>query len=116
PLAVVDTLPVLDPIQSVMRGTFTDSTRIFEHYETIGGGKNYRLSLTDNSADPFQIGTDTVLGVSSVNAGNYGVIYKIKLRVAPRTLITFNPRGGLYMGAALINGNLVSFSHTGKDN
>ncbi|GAA0136427.1 hypothetical protein YSY43_32680 [Paenibacillus sp. YSY-4.3] len=115
PLAVVDTLPVLDPIQSVMRGTFTDSTRIFEHYETIGG-KNYRLSLTDNSADPFQIGADTVLGVSSVNAGNYGVIYKIKLRVAPRTLITFNPRGGLYMGAALINGNLVSFSHTGKDN
>lgn len=116
PLEVVDTLPVLDPIQSVMRGTFTDSTRIFEHLDTIGGGKNYRLSLTDNTADPFQIGMDTTLGISSVNAGNYGVIYKIKLRVAPRTLITFNPRGGLYMGAALVNGNLVSFSHTGKDN
>ncbi|AZK45797.1 copper amine oxidase N-terminal domain-containing protein [Paenibacillus lentus] len=116
PLEVVDTLPVLDPIQSVMRGTFTDSTRIFEHYNTIGGNKNYRLSLTDNAADPFQIGVDTPLEISSVNAGNYGVIYKLKLRVAPRTLITFNPRGGLYMGAALVNGNLVSFSHTGKDN
>lgn len=117
PLEVVDTLPILDPIQSVMRGTFTDSTRIFEHYDTIGGsGKNYRMSLTDKTSDPFQVGTDTTLGISSVNSGNYGVIYKLKLRVAPRTLITFNPRGGLYLGAALVNGNLVNFTHSGSEN
>ncbi|MBP2001918.1 PKD repeat protein [Paenibacillus shirakamiensis] len=116
PIQAVTTVPYLDPKESIIRGTFADSTRVFEYNEVVGT-KEQRLNLTDNTADPFQTGTDGILGTSALNSGNYGVMYKLKLnRVAPNTLITFNPRGGLYMGAAMVNGNVVSFSHTGANN
>ncbi|USB33001.1 stalk domain-containing protein [Paenibacillus sp. YPG26] len=116
PIKALSTLPALDPRESIIRGTFSDSTRVFDYSELIGN-TNMRLHLTDNTADPFQTGTDGIMGTPATNSGNYGVLYKIKLhRVAPNTLITFNPRGGLYMGAALVNGNVVSFSHSGSVN
>ncbi|MNS11354.1 Protease 1 precursor [compost metagenome] len=116
PIKALTTLPSLDPKESIIRGTFADSTRVFEYGELVGN-TNMRLHLTDNTADPFQTGTDGIMGTPATNSGNYGVLYKIILhRVAPNTLITFNPRGGLYMGAALVNGNVVSFSHSGSVN
>jgi hypothetical protein len=114
PIPALNNLAYLNPMQSIVRGTFMDSTRVF-HYDELVGNKVVKLSLTDNKADPFQIGRDGLLGTPALNSGNYGVLYKLKLnRVAPNTLITFNPRGGLYTGAALVNGQPTSFAHLGK--
>ncbi|MGU3569606.1 hypothetical protein [Paenibacillus sp. D51F] len=50
----------------------------------------------------------------ATNSGNYGVLCKIVLEhVAPHSLLTFNPRGGLFRGSALVNGSVVTFSHLG---
>ena len=112
PLNAITTLPNLDPKESIVRGTFTDSTRVFRYTELVGA-KDQRLPLTDNSIDLFQQGYDGIMGTPAINSGNYGVVYKLELeRVAPNTLITFNPRGGLFLGAAMVNGKVVSFSHS----
>lgn len=112
PLQSVLTLPNLDPKESIVRGTFTDSTRVFRYTELLGT-KDSRLPLTDNAVDLFQQGYDGIMGTSAVNSGNYGVLYKLQLeRVAPNTLITFNPRGGLFLGSAMVNGKVVTFSHS----
>ncbi|CDN42446.1 stalk domain-containing protein [Paenibacillus sp. P22] len=113
PLTALPSLPFLDPNQSIVRGTFADSTRIFD-YAPVVGTTPARIYLTDNNADPFQTGYDGIKGTPATNSGNYGVLYKIVLeRVAPHTLLTFNPRGGLFRGSALVNGSVVTFSHLG---
>lgn len=113
PILALPNLPALDPREWIVRGTFPGATRTFDYAEPVGG-RMVKLSLTDNAADPFQEGTDGILNTIAMNSGNYGLLYKIKLRkVAPRTLIVFNPRGGMYAGAALVNGQTVTFSHLG---
>jgi len=113
PIASLPNLPALDPRESIVRGTFAGSTRTFDYAEPIGD-RIVKLSLTDNTADPFQEGTDGILNTIAKNSGNYGLLYWLKLRkVAPHTLIAFNPRGGMYTGAALVNGQTVTFSHLG---
>lgn len=113
PLLSLPNLPALDPREWIVRGTFAGATRTFDYAEPVGD-RMVKLSLTDNAADPFQEGTDGILNTVALNSGNYGLLYNIKLRkVAPRTLIVFNPRGGMYAGAALVNGRTVTFSHLG---
>lgn len=93
------------------RGTFPEATRHIEVGELIGSTPK-RLLLGDNSSDPFLVGADTPSNNEYIlNAGNFGVVYTIKMhRVAPNTLITFNPRGGFYTGHILVNGNIVPIS------
>ncbi|MFD2327704.1 stalk domain-containing protein [Cohnella sp. GCM10020058] len=113
PIKALPNLPALDPRESIVRGTFPGATRTFDYGESVGS-RTVKLSLTDNAADPFQEGTDGILNTVAVNSGNYGLLYSVKLRkVAQRTLIVFNPRGGMYAGAALVNGQTVTFSHLG---
>lgn len=114
PLEALHYLPHLDPQESIIRGTFEDSARIFEYNELVGT-KPERLPLTDNTTDPFQKGIDGIKLTDATNSGNYGVLYYIVLnRVAPNTLITFNPRGGLYSGAARVNNDVVHIKHIGS--
>lgn len=115
PIADLQKLPYLDPNESIVRGTFADSTRVFEYNELLGT-RSVKLSLTDNREDPFQLGSDGIKGSNAMNSGNYGLLYKLKLnRVAPNTLILFNPRGGLFVGSALVNDKVVVFGHSGKE-
>lgn len=114
PVEMLSTLPYLDPKESIIRGTFKDSARVFEYNELVGT-KPERLPLTDNTTDPFQKGIDGIKLTEATNSGNYGVLYYIVLnRVAPNTLITFNPRGGLYSGAARVNNEVVHIKHIGS--
>ncbi|WP_438348457.1 copper amine oxidase N-terminal domain-containing protein [Paenibacillus sp. FA6] len=111
PLEVISTLPDLDPHESIVRGTFADSTRIFE-YNGLVGESAQRLPLTDNTTDPFQQGRDGIKGTIATNSGNYGVLYKIVLNhVNANTIIAFNPRGGRYFGSARVNQNVVDIKH-----
>lgn len=95
------------------RGTFQQATRDVLYNELIGTTP-VRLMLGDNSSDPYLVGTDGQTGEYKMNSGNFGVIYRIRLpRVAPNTLITFNPRGGFYSGVVMINGSIVSIPNVG---
>ena len=112
PLEIISTLPDLDPQESIVRGTFADSTRIFE-YDGLVGEYAERLPLTDNTTDPFQEGRDGMKGTMATNSGNYGVLYKIILNhVDANTIIAFNPRGGRYFGSARVNQNVVDIKQS----
>ncbi|OWR28758.1 DNA-directed RNA polymerase subunit beta [Saccharibacillus sp. O23] len=115
--------PSLDPIQEAKnlpvvardgvhnRGTYPLATKIFQVFEPIGGSTPSKLVLGDNSSDPNLTGTDAPFNTVESNAGNFGVLYKIHLEsVAPNTLITFNGRGGKYLGWIVVNGQLVELS------
>ncbi|MEK4511703.1 copper amine oxidase N-terminal domain-containing protein [Paenibacillus sp. FSL K6-2524] len=109
------TLPTLDLLAADVhnRGTYMDANRNIEYNELVGDSP-VRLMIADNSTDPFQIGTGPQ-GEYQMNSGNFGVVYKIKLyRVAPNTLITFNPRGGRYYGSMMVNGEIVQLSSSGS--
>ncbi|WP_410768229.1 copper amine oxidase N-terminal domain-containing protein [Fontibacillus sp. BL9] len=107
-------LPYLSVLPSDIhnRGTYTEATRHIEYGELIGTTPT-RLLIGDNSSDPFLVGEDGPTGEYKLNAGNFGVVYTIKLhRVAPNTLITFNPRGGFYTGNIMVNGNIVPIANS----
>ncbi|MNN08150.1 hypothetical protein D3C81_1209990 [compost metagenome] len=110
------TLPNLDKLLEDVhnRGTYTEATRNIEYTDLVGETP-VRLMIGDNSKDPYLVGSDGITTNYKLNAGNFGVLYKIKLyRVAPNTLITFNPRGGRYYGSIMVNGNIVQLSTAGS--
>ncbi|WP_315793100.1 stalk domain-containing protein [Paenibacillus sp. BIC5C1] len=114
PMAVWSTLPVLDRDGVHNRGTYPNATRVITYDQEVGS-KPARLPLGDNASDPNLVGTDPMAYTEASNAGNFGVLYKITLNnVAPRTLISFNPRGGRYSGVALVNGQVVQISNGSK--
>lgn len=95
------------------RGTYPDSTRLIESNELVGSTPA-RLAIGDKVNDPNLTGYDGITGYATSNAGNFGVVYRIKMnRVAPNTLISFNPRGGKYMGVVMVNGNIIGAPNSG---
>ncbi|MBE9913046.1 copper amine oxidase N-terminal domain-containing protein [Paenibacillus donghaensis] len=109
----LQTLPYLTNLDRDVhnRGTYPDSVRLIRYDESVGSTPA-RLILGDDNQDPNLKGTDGILGTEASNAGNFGVLYKITLsHVAPRTLITLNPRGGLYKGVLTVNGQIVQASN-----
>lgn len=103
------------PVEDVHnRGTYFDATRNIV-YNDLVGTTPIRLMIGDNSKDPYLVGYDGITKNYKLNAGNFGVLYKAKLyRVAPNTLITFNPRGGRYYGSILVNGEIVQLSNSSR--
>lgn len=115
PLIELATMPILESNDPIFRGTFADSTRVFRYTELLGA-KNQRLALTDRAEDLPQEGYDGITATPATNLGNFGVLYKLELeRVAPNTLITFNPRGGLFLGSVLVNGKVINFTHADEN-
>ncbi|ANS74955.1 DNA-directed RNA polymerase subunit beta [Paenibacillus yonginensis] len=113
PLNTLPQLSVLDRDGVHNRGTYPEATRSIQ-YDEVLGDKPKRLLIGDNASDPFQTGFDTPFYTPSTNAGNFGVLYKIRTtKVAPHTLITFNPRGGTYVGSIMVNGMMVDLPVSG---
>ncbi|MFF3926103.1 stalk domain-containing protein [Paenibacillus lactis] len=114
PLKVLPELPILNRDGVHNRGTYPDSTRVIRYSELVGADPQ-RLVLGDNMDDPNLQGTDPMVGDTTSNTGNFGVLYKITLdRVAPNTLISFNPRGGKYSGYAMVNGTITPIYSLGQ--
>lgn len=114
PLTTLPTLPVLDRDGVHNRGTYPDSTRIITVTDQVGTTPA-RLLIGDGSVDKNLVGVDPMTGTEASNAGNFGVLYKIKFdNVAPNSLITFNPRGGNYMGPVMVNGQIVHMPSSGS--
>ena len=107
PIARFAELPLLPSDGVHNRGTFRPATRILVANQRIGGQMS-RLVLSDNATDKWVVGIDMVTGEPKTNAGNYGILYVIRLNsVLPNTGIAVNPRGGHYAGAFVVNGNVV---------
>jgi PKD repeat protein len=114
PMAVLPTLAKLPKDGIHNRGTYANSDISLEYTELVGKTAQ-RIVLGDNKTDPNLIGTDGLDGSSASNAGNFGVVYKIKLdHVAPYSLIAFNPRGGEFAGYAMVNNQVVGIPTNGS--
>lgn len=104
-------LPFLDKDEHI-RGTYDNADRILTVNETVGD-KAGRLVLADTSQD--LTGIDMITLEDQRNKGNYGVLYRIRLnKVAPRSLISFNPRGGSYSGGIFVKGQTVHTPNNGS--
>lgn len=99
-------LPLLNTDGHV-RGTFEHANRVIEVNDTVGAEKA-RMVFGDGVNDPRLYGVDQTIANPTLNSGNYGVLYTVKLNnVAPNTAILVNPRGGFYAGAFTVNGKVV---------
>ncbi|PRO65750.1 copper amine oxidase N-terminal domain-containing protein [Alkalicoccus urumqiensis] len=97
------------------RGTFAEGDRTLFLQETAGRTPQ-RVVLGDGGVDPYVTGVDAYTGLSETNFGNRGVHYTLSGTVAEDTGIFVNPRGGIYSGAFLVNGEVVtgSLASSGK--
>ena len=95
------------PTDGHVRGTFEHANRVIEVNDTLGREKA-RMVFGDGVNDPKLYGVDQTIANPTLNSGNYGVLYTVKLNdVAPNTAILINPRGGFYAGAFTVNGKVV---------
>ncbi|WP_052703147.1 stalk domain-containing protein [Paenibacillus beijingensis] len=117
PLKAVESLSLMDRDNKHVRGSFNNATRNIDIGEMLGETPK-RIVLGDNKLDPNLDGIDGMTGLLELNTGNFGVVYKMKLKLAPRTLVSLNARGGHYAGAFLINGQIVPITNISilKDN
>ena len=106
PLKALETMPMLPRDGVHVRGSFDYTDRSITIEEQLGRTKQ-RIMFGDNKYDPYLWGIDDGTGKNELNAGNYGVLYRMKVNVAPRTLISLNARGGHYTGAFIVNGRVV---------
>ena len=106
PLKELESLPMLPRDGVHVRGSFDYTDRNITIGEQLGQTKQ-RLMFGDNKYDRYLDGIDDGTGKLERNLGNYGVLYRLKVNVAPRTLISLNARGGHYTGAFVVNGRVV---------
>lgn len=97
-LTTYDDLPVLNRDMH-QRGTFFGANRTYR-LET-NGEQPERFSLADNQSDFHLGGIDAITGEQVINKGNYGLMYQLDIQAGSRMGLLTNPRGGLFMGAAL---------------
>ncbi|TYP77898.1 stalk domain-containing protein [Paenibacillus methanolicus] len=111
PIAYLPWLTVMPRDGKHVRGTFNNANRTIEINDQLGYEAN-RITLGDRTMDSYLFGYDYTSGVNELNVGNFGVMYTMKLNhVAPNTVIALNPRGGVYTGAFLVNGQLVTVTN-----
>lgn len=91
-------LPVLERDMH-QRGTFFGVNRAYRL--EVEGNQPVRFSLADNNSDYHLGGIDALTGEQVINKGNYGLMYRLKVKAVNRMGILTNPRGGLFMGAAM---------------
>ncbi|GAB7389292.1 copper amine oxidase N-terminal domain-containing protein [Bacillaceae bacterium] len=97
--------------QGHIRGTFDVST-IERTYDASLGQKHIRQIII-GGGEEWVNGTDAMTGASEKNRGNFGVHYRIRIENPGRSAIVLAPRGGLFKGAAVYNGQVVTVPHSG---
>lgn len=93
-----------------VRGTFSNTNLILNVDEAIGSTPLYFVL---GERDTYVEGTDMTTGEEHENIGNYGVLYKMFLKVKPYTLLSFIALGGRYGGGMLVNGRMVHIPTSG---
>ncbi|MEO3944999.1 stalk domain-containing protein [Gorillibacterium sp. CAU 1737] len=106
PLKTLPTLKAL-PRDGHVRGTFMGADRTFYVKQTLGEVAD-RILYGDNKRDPYMFGVDMLTDRIENSGGNYGILYRAKLKVKANTMIAMNARGGLFAGVTEVNGKVVS--------
>lgn len=94
--------PVLPADQYRMRGTFLQADRLLTAKNTYSpvDDNTVAVTLADNTQDAFVKGIDATDGTETVNYGNYGIIYQLRLPTANSggLAVYLSPQGGEYAG------------------
>ncbi|WP_166239686.1 copper amine oxidase N-terminal domain-containing protein [Paenibacillus turpanensis] len=100
------------PYDSNVRGTFIGSE---VNWEIRAGGvrEPSSFAIGDGTTDVFLPGTDEMQKMDSVNYGNYGVVYNIKVRTPPKMAVLILARGGHFLGPFTVNGKIVQAPSSG---
>lgn len=96
------TLPILPTDKEKLRGTFPGMDRMVLPLRPYNPAENgpVAITLADNKLDPYVVGIDATTGLSSLNYGNYGVVYRMFMTGDVGSISYYlNPRGGLYAGS-----------------
>ncbi|QHT60413.1 copper amine oxidase N-terminal domain-containing protein [Paenibacillus lycopersici] len=110
PITALPNLTVMPRDGIHVRGTFNNADRTIEINDTLGDTEQ-RIVIGDKTVDKYLDGIDDTTGELQYNTGNFGTMYRMHLsHVSPHTLIALNPRGGIYTGSFLVNGQVVSAS------
>ncbi|MBB6635560.1 stalk domain-containing protein [Cohnella thailandensis] len=111
PLETLKTFGNLPRDAKHIRGTFDGADRTI-HIDEVLGDEPQRVLFGDHVNDPSLDGRDMLNGVYENNWGNFGVVYKMTVRVKPNTLIAANARGGVWSGVFKINDIPVMVSNS----
>lgn len=74
----------------------------------------YPDSFVDKIENYLLTGKDVLSDTAACNKGNYGLVQKFTLTAETRTGVLLNPRGSIYRGAVLWNGELCLVSASGQ--
>ena len=89
-----------------LRGSFKGMNRVVTAVKSYDGDRDgiVFLPICDEVNDKNREGIDATDGMTAVDEGNYGILYKIKLSVAEkkRAKIFLVPIGGAYSGAVKV--------------
>ncbi|WP_338824628.1 hypothetical protein MHOCP_02380 [Moorella humiferrea] len=89
-----------------VRGTFAAADR--EMTLDLKTAKTGFILLADGNDDKFMVGVDGITGSSVRNVGNYGMLYRLKIKSDKKTGVYLIPAGGSFGGALIFNAEEVS--------
>lgn len=101
------------PYKNHIRGTFATA----EKQWSMDGAELQSpsiLSIADGSLDNAITGVDVTSGVTSVNPGSYGVMYKLQIKAPPAMTVMVRARGGSFKGHFKINDGIVLVPASGS--
>lgn len=102
PAEFAATAPVLPTDSQRLRGTFPGSDRIIVPSKVYNAKQDgiMAITLADHKLDTYVSGIDATDGSTTLNYGNYGVVYKLFIPTAfeQQYAVYLNPRGGEYAG------------------
>jgi PKD repeat protein len=103
--------PRLDYTGNV-RGTFSGS-EVQWSMDASAVTRPTSFAIGDGTSDKFVTGTDFYTKQPSLNLGNYGVVYKIRIDAPPAMSVLVLPRGGVFKGPFKVNGSMVQTPPSG---
>ena len=102
PIKFAASAGILPADQYRLRGTFDGKDRLVIPAKAYNAKMPWPVAITlaDNKLDQYQRGIDATDGSSTVNYGNYGVVYKVQWDYKSQGKLNYylNPRGGEYAG------------------
>lgn len=88
-----------------VRGTFAAADR--ELTIDLRGAKKGYILLADGNDDKYMAGVDGINGSSVWNAGNYGMLYRLRIHTDEKREVYLIPAGGSFGGSLIFNAGEV---------
>lgn len=110
----LDTISLLPKLayKGNVRGTFSGS-EVQWNIDASMIKQPASFAIGDGTSDQFVTGTDYFSKEHALNLGNYGVVYKIHIDAPPKMSVLILPRGGVFRGPFVVNGQIVQAPPSG---